>query len=194
MASAVCQSGAPGWELYVAHVAGYVDALPLIAQWSISATTAWALEPVLGPTGQRRKPRVASFDLAWAGSAIKAAVALALWGVAGSEQPADLVSAPTWRKVRDFARDLTAAALEEYQHALGWAWGIERDRLLDERWREACRLRISKSAPHDMKEALALGAPAGTPRFLVPSAPAAAPSPGDGLGSDPGGTTTAAVP
>lgn len=147
MASAVCESGAPGWELYLAHVAGHIDALPQIAAWAIAATTAWAREAAPGPTGQRRKARVGSFNLAWGASAIQAGVALSLWGVANSQQPAQLVSLPTWRKVRDHARDLTAAALEEYTHALQWAWGIERDRLLDERWRAACELRISRKDP-----------------------------------------------
>lgn len=147
MASAVCQSGAPSAELYFAHVAGYVAGMPAIAQWAIAATTAWANERVAGPTGQRRKPRVQSFDLSWGASAIQAGLALSLWGVAGSNQPAHLVSAPTWRKVRDHARDLTAAALEEYTHALEWSWGIEPDRLLDLRWQQACRLRISRKDP-----------------------------------------------
>lgn len=147
MACTVCKSNAPGWELYLAHVAGHTGGLPKIAAWAISATSAWATEPVPGPTGQRRKPRVQSFDLSWGASAIQAGLALALWGVANSQQPAPLVSLPTWRKVRDHARDLTAAALEEYTHALEWSWGIEPDRLLDLRWQQACRLRISRKEP-----------------------------------------------
>jgi hypothetical protein len=194
MATAVCASGAPGWQLYIAQVSCCSEVLPPVATWALAVTTAWARESVLGPTAQRRRQRIASFDLAWALSAIHAGVALSLWGVASFEQPAELVSAPTWRRVRDFARDLTAAALEEFEHALAWAWGIARDRQLDERWAAIWRLRISQNAPRAMKGATAWGAPAGTALHLMPGAPAADPATGDGLGSDPGGTTTAPVP
>ncbi|MDE3140380.1 MAG: hypothetical protein KGL09_01045 [Pseudomonadota bacterium] len=145
MASAVCASGAPGWELYIAHVSEAADVMPPIASWAVSLVSSWATETVRGPTGQRRRQRVQAFDLAWAESAIHAGVALALFGFAHSEQRAHLVSAPTWRRVRDFTREVAAAALEEYSHALAWAWGIERDRLLDQRWAAACALTISKN-------------------------------------------------
>lgn len=145
MASAVCASGAPGWQIYIAHVAECADVQPAIASWAVGVVTAWAREAMPGPTGQRRRQRVQAFDLAWAESAIHAGVALALFGFAHSEQRAHLVSAPTWRRVRDFTREVAAAALEEYSHALAWAWGIERDRLLDQRWAAACRLTISKN-------------------------------------------------
>ena len=144
MASAVCASGAPGWQIYIAHVAEHREGMPEIARWAIAVTTAWAQEAVAGPTGQRRKARVQSFSMTWAASAIHAGVAIALWGASHLQQPADLVSAPTWRKVRDFARDLTEAAREEFEHALCWSWGIERDRLLDQRWAAACALTISR--------------------------------------------------
>lgn len=150
MASAVCASGAPGWEIYLAHVAECSAVLPAVGDWAVSVVSGWATEAVTGPTGQRRKRRVESFDLAWADSAIQAGVALALWGVTHSEQPAELVSAPTWRKVRDFARDVTEAALEEFEHAIAWAWGIERDGLLDARWAQACALTISGNGHRSM--------------------------------------------
>ncbi|MHB1282577.1 MAG: hypothetical protein ACYCZI_01730 [Metallibacterium scheffleri] len=145
MASAVCASGAPGWELYIAHVSECPAVLPAVEDWAVGVVSGWATEVVTGPTGQRRRQRVQAFDLAWAESAIHAGVALALWGVAHAEQPAQLISAPTWRKVREFAQDVAAAALEEFEHALCWAWGVERDRLLDQRWAAACALTISKN-------------------------------------------------
>lgn len=156
MASAVTPH-IPGCDLYLAHVAEAESVMPAIEAWARALVEAWATERVLGPGGQRHRQRIAVWSWLWAHSAIANGVGIALWGIGRREldPPPRLVSEPTWRRVRDFARDAATVALAEYIVALEWAHGLRRDPWLERRW---ALLTISHFAPRDIPT---LKAPAG---------------------------------
>ncbi|WP_288127903.1 hypothetical protein [Thiomonas sp.] len=170
IASAVTPS-IPGFELYVAHVAEMRSAVPVIAAWATGLADSWARELVLGPTGQRRKPRIASWSWSWGRSAVAHGLVLALWGAGQRDldPPVQMVSLPTWRKVREFSRTTTEIALEEYQQALEWAHGLRASRLFDQRFEaHARRLRFQKfwrvvEVDQEPREGIGPGTPGSPP-------------------------------
>lgn len=168
IASAVTPS-IPGFGLYVAHVAEMRSAVPVIAAWATGLADSWARELVLGPTGQRRKPRIASWSWSWGRSAVAHGLTLALWGTCqrGRDPPAEMVSLPTWRRVREFSRTTTEIALEEYQRALEWAHGMRTDRVLDQRFAAhvaSLRFPISRGVV-ELEHESAAGTPAGAAQY-----------------------------
>lgn len=172
IASAVTPS-IPGYHLYVAHVAELRAAVPPIAAWATSLADSWARELVLGPTGQRRKPRIASWSWSWGRSAVVHGLVLALWGAAQRDldPPVQMVSLPTWRKVREFSRTTTEIALEEYQRALEWAHGMRTDRALDQRFEARVRRLRFQLQGHvvELDRDPAAGIPAGAAQHTTPN-------------------------
>ncbi len=168
IASAVTPS-IPGYHLYVAHVAELRGAVPPIAAWATGLADRWAREIIPGPTGQRRKQRIASWSWTWGRSAVAHGLVLALWGAAQRDldPPVQMVSLPTWRKVREFSRTTTEIALEEYQRALEWAHGMRTDRALDQRFAAhvaSLRFPISRGVV-ELEHESAAGTPAGAAQY-----------------------------